>query len=381
MTRPTVAACFPTGTALEVPKTPEGTPWRFRLHRRYCTSMASVPAPTPGPSPVPTPAALLTESHASLNRELRRLTRAATFVALMTSPLVFYWFHHHNGWNTTKSLLATLALIIVFRGLTDVLVRRVIPWPSLFGTDDVRLREEDITNRRRAWTWRFLLKLALILAFFVTVVYVLQLIAQPNGDITWLGTLEAGWHKITHLLAHPLVFGQTLITVVALFGFNFLIFMGPLLLMGVSQIRGYEPGDAEWGVKLDHVRGQAEAKEEIRRVVTLWQSGEVFEGAGGKRERGLLFLGVAGHRQDDDGEGGRDRVQLAVRLDPGLGLRADLHRHRRTDRPLPRRARPRSSPASGAASASSSSTRSTPSGCGGSRSAGGNTSGPGSTPP
>ena len=70
--------------------------------------------------------------------------------------------------------------------------------------------------------------------------------------------------------------------------------MGPLLLMGISQIRGYEPGDAEWGVKLDHVRGQAEAKEEIRRVVTLWQSGEVFEGAGGKRERGLLFLGAPG---------------------------------------------------------------------------------------
>ena len=85
-----------------------------------------------------------------------------------------------------------------------------------------------------------------------------------------------------------------MLTVVALFGFNFLIFMGPLLLMGISQIRGYEPGDAEWGVKLDHVRGQAEAKEEIRRVVTLWQSGEVFEGAGGKRERGLLFLGAPG---------------------------------------------------------------------------------------
>src|SRR5262249_47985431 len=79
-----------------------------------------------------------------------------------------------------------------------------------------------------------------------------------------------------------------------LFFANFFIFMGPLLLMGISQIRGFEPGDAEWGVKLDHVRGQAEAKEEIRRIVTLWQSGEVFESAGGKRERGLLFLGAPG---------------------------------------------------------------------------------------
>ena len=32
----------------------------------------------------------------------------------------------------------------------------------------------------------------------------------------------------------------------------------------------------------------------MRRVVTLWQSGEAFERAGGKRERGLLFLGAPG---------------------------------------------------------------------------------------
>jgi ATP-dependent Zn protease len=47
-------------------------------------------------------------------------------------------------------------------------------------------------------------------------------------------------------------------------------------------------------VKIDDVRGQAEAKEEITRVITLWQSGEEFEKAGGKRERGLLFLGAPG---------------------------------------------------------------------------------------
>ena len=73
-----------------------------------------------------------------------------------------------------------------------------------------------------------------------------------------------------------------------------MLFLGPMLIMGISQIRGYEPGDAEWGVKLEHVRGQAEAKEEVRRIVTLWESGEAFERAGGKRERGLLFLGAPG---------------------------------------------------------------------------------------
>ena len=76
--------------------------------------------------------------------------------------------------------------------------------------------------------------------------------------------------------------------------FNFLILFGPLVIMGIQQIKTYEPGDADWGVKLDDVRGQAEAKLEITRVVSLWQSGEEFEKAGGKRERGVLFLGAPG---------------------------------------------------------------------------------------
>ncbi len=73
-----------------------------------------------------------------------------------------------------------------------------------------------------------------------------------------------------------------------------MILFGPLVCFGIQQIKAYEPGDADWGVKLDDVRGQAEAKEEITRVVSLWQSGEEFEKAGGKRERGVLFLGAPG---------------------------------------------------------------------------------------
>src|SRR5215211_5385139 len=40
--------------------------------------------------------------------------------------------------------------------------------------------------------------------------------------------------------------------------------------------------------------GYGAAMEEITRVVSLWQSGEEFEKAGGKREGGVLFLGPPG---------------------------------------------------------------------------------------
>ncbi len=43
-----------------------------------------------------------------------------------------------------------------------------------------------------------------------------------------------------------------------------------------------------------------------------------------------------GDRQDHDGEGDRDRLQLALRLDSGLRVRTDLHRNRRHHRALPR---------------------------------------------
>ena len=60
--------------------------------------MATVPAPLPtSTNPVPSAPGSLTESHTILSKELRRLTRVATLAALLTTPTVYYWFHHQNG--------------------------------------------------------------------------------------------------------------------------------------------------------------------------------------------------------------------------------------------------------------------------------------------
>jgi ATP-dependent Zn protease len=110
---------------------------------------------------------------------------------------------------------------------------------------------------------------------------------------SWFGTFGSIGHGAGRVLSNPQLWIQV-VFVFFLFIANFAILFGPLLLMNMSQMRAFEPGDAEWGVKLEDVRGQEEAKEEVRRVVTIWQSGEAFERAGGKRERGLLFLGAPG---------------------------------------------------------------------------------------
>jgi cell division protease FtsH len=212
-----------------------------------------------------------------LAASLRRLARTATVIALLTSPALIVYLHHVDGWSWWKAILGGLGAAIAFRGFVDVVIRRLIPWPSLFGTDDGLLREEDVVSRRRAWFWRRIYRIATFLLIV--------------GLILWALGVTPGSSQISSGVRG---FAQLLLTLPLLFLINFGILFGPLMFMGISQMRGYQPGDADWGVRLDDVRGQAEAKEEVRRIVTLWQSGELFEKAGGKRERGLLFHGPPG---------------------------------------------------------------------------------------
>ena len=237
------------------------------------------------------PSSLHGADDADRSRQWRALARTATAVAVLTSPVVFTWFYLHQQLDFRYALLLTVIEVAAFRGLVDLLFRRFIETPSLFGVESEALREADIVARRRVSFWRTIWKLVRFVVVVVTLIW-LVLVFFGQG-LTWVETAQGLLGPARRTCSSPSSLG-TLITLPLFFLFNFLIFMGPMLLMGISQIRGYQPGDAEWGVKLEHVRGQAEAKEEIRRIVTLWQSGERFERSGGKRERGLLFLGAPG---------------------------------------------------------------------------------------
>ena len=170
--------------------------------------------------------------------------------------------------------------------MADLLFRKLIPNPSLFGIESRELREEDIVGRRRAWFWRFWFKIFVLFFVVITLVWLFR-----GG--TWWGTIGFILDGIGTILSSPALWIQV-VFVFFLFIANFGILFGPLLAMNLTQIKTFEPGDAQWGVKLDDVRGQAEAKEEVRRVVSIWQSGEQFERHGGKRERGVLFFGPPG---------------------------------------------------------------------------------------
>ena len=235
----------------------------------------------------------INEHAAALAQEWRRLTRAATFVALLTAPAFFLVLFDTNHLGLAWSLIVAALAVVIFRGIVEVAARRLLPSPSLYGAS-AELRRQDIAARRRYWFWRGKLR-----RIPIYVAIVLALLGLCQAFFAFAGVSApflhpfAGLRQIFPPDTLPQL-GLVFVQLPLLFLANFAIFFGPFLFFAVRQIRGYEPGDASWGVRIEDVRGQAEAKEEITRVISLWQSGEEFERAGGKRERGLLFLGAPG---------------------------------------------------------------------------------------
>jgi ATP-dependent Zn protease len=228
----------------------------------------------------------------ALAAEWRKLTRAATLVAVLTSPATLFYLVLQHDWPLGWALLVTFLSVVAFRGLVDVVAHRLIPRASLYGAEKPLL-EEDVVARRRAWFWRTKWRRwTWILGSLFALLVVINLIHNADSGPASLGdTLSMIADSLPVLLVNllPYVFVFPL-----LFLFNFLIIFGPLVFFGIKQMKGYEPGDADWGVRLDDVRGQAEPKEDVTRVIALWQSGEDFRAAGGKPERGLLFIGAPG---------------------------------------------------------------------------------------
>src|SRR5882757_1751361 len=111
--------------------------------------------------------------------EWRRLRRAATAVALFTSPLFFVVLYDKLG----PAIAATIGSVIAFRGLVDVLARRLLPWPSMYGVDR-EIAEEDVVARRRTWFWRRMYRFVIIIAVLLAVIGGIIALIQHKS---WIG--------------------------------------------------------------------------------------------------------------------------------------------------------------------------------------------------
>ena len=95
----------------------------------------------------------INEHASALAHEWRQLGRVATGVALLTAPALFLVMYDSDHLGLAGALIVTVIGVLTFRGLVEVLARKFIPSPSLYGADQ-RLKDDDIISRRRHWYWR-----------------------------------------------------------------------------------------------------------------------------------------------------------------------------------------------------------------------------------
>src|ERR1700694_6017836 len=167
--------------------------------------------------------------------------------------------------------------MIVTRGLLSIVRRCLIVRERVTPETDVLQRTVE-TNR--AIFWKRALWVAIIPALYFGAMEVVFGLA-PFDAIALLPQLAQSF--FTNLL-------YVLFLIVA----QFMIFFLPVYIytrIGKTMIN---PDDANFGVKMDDVRGQKAAVIEMRRILKLIESGRLYVKAGGKRERGVLMVGPPG---------------------------------------------------------------------------------------
>jgi len=177
------------------------------------------------------------------------------------------------GW----SIVYALAAMVICRGILT-LIRR---WLIL----SERIAPENSSDERtietnRAIFWRRMIWLtALFVVYFGGALLLFGL--GPGDALTALPSFLAA------------VLPQ-LFYVLALMVVNFMIFFGAFFIYGRIGRTYIDPGEANWDVKIEDVRGQKSAVEEMRRILRLMDQGRNYVKAGGKRERGVLMVGPPG---------------------------------------------------------------------------------------
>lgn len=175
------------------------------------------------------------------------------------------------------SLVYALVAMLLCRGILSMARRWLIVHERLTPEGNTATRTME-TNRAIFWR-RALFVAAIPAIYFAVMYYVFNLF--PDQAIAVLPSLLQQ------------VFTQ-LIYLFFLLGANFMLFFGPFYIYTRIGKTIINPDDANFGVKMEDVRGQKAAVNEMRRILDLIEHGRLFVKAGGKRERGVLMVGPPG---------------------------------------------------------------------------------------
>jgi len=189
---------------------------------------------------------------------------------------VFAWALFVWHASVVMSFVAGIVTVLVLRGFASYFKRYLVLHDRIAEETDGETRTTE-TNRYTFWRW--MLRLGIVVGIYIGVL-----------SFTGVGAFDALF-AIPGLIgqALPMVF-QILILIMA----NFMLFLGPFFLYGMMGRQVVMPGDANYDVKIDDVRGQKSAVNEMVRILRLIEQGRNYVKAGGKRERGVLMVGPPG---------------------------------------------------------------------------------------
>jgi ATP-dependent Zn protease len=167
-------------------------------------------------------------------------------------------------WNVLVSLGFAVASVLILRGFLTWIKRALVLRE--------RLPEEATVDQRTLETNRYI--------FWRRLVF-------------WGIPLGAAVYAVA---LYPAVLGQVLpILLLAIYlPLNFIFIFGPFLIFGKMGRQTMQPGDANYGVEIEDVRGQKSAVKEMVKILKLMEQGRAYVKAGGKRERGVLMVGPPG---------------------------------------------------------------------------------------
>src|SRR5258708_18824008 len=167
--------------------------------------------------------------------------------------------------------------MLVCRGVLTLFKRWVI-LSERIGPENAP--EERTIETNRGIFWRRLLRLAVVFALYFSGAFLFYGLDPLSALDVLPGLIAAALPQLAYFLVIMIA--------------NFMLFFGAFFIYGRIGRNYVDPGEANYEVRIEDVRGQRSAVEEMGRILTLMEQGRNYVRAGGKRERGVLMVGPPG---------------------------------------------------------------------------------------
>ena len=177
------------------------------------------------------------------------------------------------GW----SIAYAIAAMLVCRGLLTLFKRWLVLSERIAPENNV---DERTIETNRTIFWRRILRLTVLFAVYFAIAFGFYGLAPLEALDALPGLIAAAVPQLAYFLVIMIA--------------NFMLFFGAFFIYGRIGRTYVDPGEANYEVKIEDVRGQKSAVEEMRRILRLMEQGRNYVRAGGKRERGVLMVGPPG---------------------------------------------------------------------------------------